>query len=276
MSSAVGDDVLLVPLANPETVDRLLDTVIDIAVGRSMAVLLMHVVEVPAQVPLSEGKRLIESDGAEVRMIEQAASRCSQAGVSIDTTFRYARDVANGIVSGARDHHVSMILMGWRGRPRRREIVLGTFLDRVMRDAQCDMLVRRIEPPTSPISTILVPIAGGPHCGLSVEIAGAIAGQHDATVHLIHVLSSDSSSGEKVLSTYRSRLEDDGIETTSEIVRSDNVRSTLVDQSASHDLTILGASEQSIIRRKLVGSVAHGVGREAANQVLLTRKYHPA
>ena len=58
MTSETQTETLLVPVANPETAARLLDTAIDIAHGQSMRIVVSHVVEVPPQVPLSEGTSL--------------------------------------------------------------------------------------------------------------------------------------------------------------------------------------------------------------------------
>ena len=55
-------------------------------------------------------------------------------------------------------------------------------------------------------------------------------------------------------------------------LRSDHVAGAITDETADHDLTILGATRDPFLKRKLVGSVAEGVGRAAASSVILTRK----
>lgn len=51
MDPETQDGPLLVPVANPETVERLLDTAIDVARGQSMRIVVLHVVEVPPPAP---------------------------------------------------------------------------------------------------------------------------------------------------------------------------------------------------------------------------------
>lgn len=63
---------------------------------------------------------------------------------------------------------------------------------------------------------------------------------------------------------------DVGVEST--IVRSDHVAGAITDETASHDLTILGATRDPSLKRTLVGSVAEGVGRAAASPGILTRR----
>lgn len=269
------DGTLLVPVANPETVDRLLDTAIDIARGRSMRLVVVHVVEVPPQVPLSEGSRLLDDNGQQ-QLLDTATHLAQEAEVPVESRMRYARDVPTGIVGAVDVHDATALLVGWRGRPRRRDIILGSFLDSILGEAPCDVFVKRIRTPSSDISSILVPVAGGPHVALAVELAGTIASQRDAAVRLLHVHQPDADESTReeitaILHDYRSLLTDMDVNVESSTIQSDHVAGAITDETAQHDLTILGATRDPILKRKLVGSVAQGVGRAAASSVILTR-----
>ena len=277
MATETPSGTLLVPVANPEAVERLLDTAIDIAHGQSMRIVLLHVVEVPPQVPLSSGDSLIDDDGEEVRLLNEAVEQAADADVAVESRMRYARDVATGIVGAVDVHDADALLVGWRGRPRRRDIILGSFLDRILGETPCDVFVKRIRSPSRDIDSILVPVAGGPHCELAVGLAGTIAAQHDASVHLLHVTHPDAEDSTQentsaLLQNYGSSLSDMDIKAESTTLRSDHVAGAITDETANHDLTILGATRDPFLKRKLVGSVAEGVGRAAASSVILTRK----
>jgi len=270
-------ETLLVSVANPETVVRLLDTAIDIAHDQSMRLVVLHVVEVPPQIPLSAGDSLLEEDGEERRILEDAVERATDAGVSVESRIRYARDVATGIVGAVDTHDANALLVGWRGRPRRRDVVLGSFVDRILGEAPCDVFVKRIRTPPKDVGSVLVPVAGGLHCELAVELAGIIASRRGATVQLLHVThpGADDSAQEDslaLLRSYGSSLDDTGVNVESTTRRSDHVAGAITDETADHDLTILGATRDPFLKRKLVGSVAEGVGRAAASSVILTRK----
>jgi nucleotide-binding universal stress UspA family protein len=277
MATETPSGTLLVPIANPETVERLLDTAIDIAHSQSMRIVLLHVVEVPPQVPLSSGDSLIDDDGEEVRLLNEAVEQATDADVTVESRMRYARDVATGIVGAVDVFDADGLLVGWRGRPRRRDIVLGSFLDRILGEAPCDVFVKRIRTPSRDIDSILVPVAGGPHCELAVELAGTIAAQHDASVHLLHVSHPDADDSTQedtsaLFQNYGSTLSDMEVSVESTTLRSDHVAGAITDETADYDLTILGATRDPFLKRKLVGSVAEGVGRAAASSVILTRK----
>ena len=274
MSQSEG--TLLVPVANPDTVARLLDTAIDLARDRSMRIVVLNVVEVPPQIPLSDGDVLVEDDGEEERLLATANDRVTEAGVQVETTLRYARDVATGIVGAVDNHGADALLLGWRGRPRRRDIVLGSFVDRILAGAPCDVFVKRIRSPDSEIDSILVPVGGGPHTETAVDCAGSIADQRDAAVTLVTVLGTDAPADVRDdatdhLADHADRLSEKGPAVEPRIVENDHVAGALTDETANHDLTVLGASEKSSLKRTLVGSVAEGVGRAAASQVILAR-----
>ncbi len=277
MTDTETDGSLLVPLANPETADRLLDSAIDIARARSMRIVVLHVVEVPPQLPLSDGDSLLDDDGAEKRLLEDAVDRIGDAGVAVDSRIRYARDVATGIVGAVDDHDAETLLAGWRGRPRRRDIVLGSFLDRILGGAPCDVIVKRIRRVSRDIDSILVPVSEGPHAELAVDTAGRIASERNASVRLLYVIDSDASDSaeaeaETLLADRASRLEGSAVDVESSVLQSDHVAGAITDETAHHDLTVLGATRDPFLRRKLVGSVAEGVGRSASSSVMLARK----
>ncbi len=277
MTDTQTDGTLLVPLANPGTADRLLDSAIDIARARSMRIVVLHVVEVPPQLPLSDGDSLLDDDGAEEQLLEDAVDQISDASVAVDSRIRYARDVATGIVGAVDDHDAGTLLAGWRGRPRRRDIVLGSFLDRILGEAPCDVIVKRIKRETREIDSVLVPVSEGPHAELAVDTAGRIASERNASVRLLYVIDPDASDSveaeaETLLADRSSRLEGTAVDIESTVLRSDHVAGEITDETAHHDLTVLGTTRDPFLGRKLVGSVAEGVGRAASSSVMLTRK----
>ena len=277
MNTMTSNQTLLVPVANPETVERLLDTAIDIARGQSMRIVLLHVVEVPPQVPLSSGDSLIDDDGEEVRLLNDAVKQATDADIPVESRMRYARDIATGIVGAVDVHDADAMLVGWRGRPRRRDIILGSFLDRIVGEAPCNVFVKRIRTASRAIDSILVPIADGPHCELAVELAETIAAQHNASVQLLHVShptvdDSTRTDTSTLLQGYDSFLAENDVSVETSTIQSEHVAGAITDETTNHDLTILGTTRDPFLKRTLVGSVAEGVGRAAASSVILTRR----
>ena len=65
--------------------------------------------------------------------------------------------------------------------------MLGSVVDSVVTNADCDVLVERIGPEAA-VESILVPTAGGPHAEFATEVAGAIARTTGATVEAVRVI----------------------------------------------------------------------------------------
>ena len=163
-------DRLLVPVANPETADRLLDTATDVATDRDLEILVLSVFTVPMQVPLGEARRRFDVDDRE-NLVNEAVERAQGYGVAARGRIQFSRNVAESIRSVADAEDVTTILLGWRGRPRRRDVVLGSHIDDVLGDAPCDVLVKRIDRDRRAVSSVLVPVAGGPNTEFAAETA---------------------------------------------------------------------------------------------------------
>lgn len=268
------DGTLLVPIANTETAERLIETAADLALDRSYRILVVHVVEVPAQLPLTEGDRLVDDEDEEA--LAYAVDLAEEAGVPAESRTRYARDVASGIVGGVEEHGTDLLLMGWRGRPPRRNIVLGSFLDKVLREAPSDVLVKRIRSPQPQVDSVLVPVAPGPHNEFATEVAGSISRQQDASVHLLHVVDPDASDdereeGERLLADAKESLAN-APDVSRELAESDHAAGAITDATATHDVTVVGATTKSVLRERFLGSVSEAVGRNAAGTVLLAQR----
>lgn len=267
---------ILVPVANEETATRQLDTAADIATEYGYGITILHVVAVPPQVPLSEGESLLDDEDRE--LLDIAKGCLGDRDVPITTRRRYARSVAKGVVGSAVADDVQLILMGWRGRPPRSGVTLGGHIDTILRNAPTDVLVKRIKTPQpTDVEGVLVPVGEGPHTQLATHLGGAIARRHETTITLVTVVSPDATAdetaaAESLLADAANRLEDVSIE--QQIIEHEDVASALTDETATHDVSILGATERGLLRRRLLGSISGDVGRHAAGTVMIAQR-HP-
>ena len=261
---------ILVPIANPDSVDALLRTALDVAVEQDAEVQVLSVVELPQQTPLSEGRKFVDEERAVVdRAFEVAADQAPE--VPISGTVRIGHDVATAILNTIESDDVDTVLMGWRGRGRRRDAVIGSNVDRVVTQARCDVLVERIGPPEGAIDSILLPTAGGPHAEFAAEIVAAIAARNDATVECCYVRKGrpQDEDAQEILDATAARIED--VETTTTIYDRDSVVDAIVDASADHDLTVIGAARESLLKQLVFGAIPEGVGRRAKTPVIMAK-----
>ncbi len=278
MSTSEPEGYVLVGISQTDTVERLLPTAIDIARDRSCGIMLRHVVRVPPQLPLTSGDEVIDEEDEEI--LELATAHVEEASIPVDASIRYARSVANGIVSVAEERDVDLILMGWHGRPPRRDIILGSYLDEVLRKTPCDVLVKRLTSSRpEKISSVLVAVAPGGHNELAVDLGGSIARCHDADMTLAHVVDPETAKTTHdevttLLDTAGARL--DAVEVSTQVFEHEDIAEALIDATAEFDVTLLGATEQSVIRRKLVGTVAASVGRDGHGEIMIAQRKSPA
>lgn len=266
---------LLVPVANPENAERLLDTAIDLARDRDLAILVLTVVEVPLQLPLERAREAMDVE-AEEGVVTYAREIAAEAGVPATGRLRFGRDVAGGIVSVAEREEVEAILLGWRGRPRRREVVLGSYIDEILSETPVDVLVKRIDRTGDDVESILVPVAGGPHTEYAAEVAGSIAREHGARVELVTVLGEES---EESMTEARELLTETSaalgvVDSVEETVLVGDVVPEIVGrvEERGHDVTVLGAARGGLLRRVLVGDVPEAIARESESAVIMARR----
>ncbi|GAB7018172.1 universal stress protein [Halostagnicola bangensis] len=264
---------LLVPVANPETADRLLTTAIDIARDRDLEILVLNVVDVPMQLTLEQAQDELDVESHE-EIVQYAVDIAREADVPVTGRVRFGRDVAGGVIDVAESQDVDAVLLGWRGRPRRRDVVLGSYIDEILADAPCDVLVKRIDRDRESVDSILVPVAGGPNTTDAATVAGTLARAHEASVELVHVVADRTEetveAGRELLTRTSSEL--GAVESVSETVLEGPVVETITERADDHDLIVIGAAESGVLRRVLVGNVPEEIGREADSAVIMVKR----
>lgn len=264
---------ILVPIANPETVSQLISTAIDLAEDQKLDLELLTVVSVPEQLPLSAGRQFSDE---KQDLLNDAVESITHPDITVSGRIRFARSVSSGILSAIEDHDIQIALLGWHGRPRRRDIVLGSHLDHVLRNATCDILIERMDK-TTELETILLPIAGGPNTELAATVAGSLARAHNADLHVITIHSPASTSREQIeVEQMLTRIISNFTQVstiTQEVIEHESVADAIIGQSNDADLMILGAAPSTLFRRSLVGSLPERIGRESTCSVIIAKRY---
>lgn len=269
---------ILVPVVNPDRIDRLLRTAAALARESDGELLLMSAVTIPDQTPLSEGRRYGEKRRDVLRLALESAE---DLGVPVSGIVRIAHDASDAILNTIEQHDVDMALLGWTGRSSSRsDVVFGSTVDRVMRDARCDVLVERVGVERKDaLTSILVPTAGGPHARLAGEVAVSLARAGGGKVTLARVIRPGDTEGEiqatDLLYEEQRRLQarTEGVEVATKVLRGDDVSSAIVDESREHDTTVIGATREGLLQRLLVGAIPKAVAQEASSTVIMVKRY---
>ncbi|MFB6068722.1 MAG: amino acid permease, partial [Halobacterium sp.] len=264
---------IVVPIANPENAEQLMRTAVDIAQDRDGEILVMSVVTVPQQTPLDEGRKFADEKRD---VLEEAMSFAEDADVPVNGTIRIGHDVAKAILTTIEQNDSNQVLMGWRGRSRRKDFVLGSNLDTVVTDASCDVLVEKVGETDGDVDSILLPTAGGPHAELAAEVSRAIAHSTGASVHVTHVVSPGASDDE--LGDARERVDAtadviaEEVDVDTELLEGEDVADAIVDASADYDVTLIGATRESLLQQLVFGAIPEQVGARAESTVIMTKR----
>lgn len=125
-------------------------------------------------------------------------------------------------------------------------------------------------------SSILVPVASGPHSGLATKVAQSIAEAYDCWLELFHVIPEDApdearADADRLLDAYEYRLDDD-VDVDQHVYEAGDPADAIIEHSEYHSVTILGAPQKGKLRRFLFGSTTDEVTRNAEYGPVLTAR----
>jgi nucleotide-binding universal stress UspA family protein len=169
--------------------------------------------------------------------------------------------------------------MGWKGYTSTRDRIFGEVADQVVKHAPCDLITVKLSGAT-PLDSILMPTAGGPHASLAAEYVGYFQKAYNTKVVCCYVVPRGASEREreqaeqwidKTLS--RSGLEGD---VEKRLVEANHVASGLVRAGAEEDMIILGASQEGLFSSVLLGEIPERIARHSRKPVMIVKRYEGA
>jgi nucleotide-binding universal stress UspA family protein len=291
---------ILIPVANPATAEELIRigaALLDPRVGELTA---LGIVEVPEEMPLSEGA----TRARQARRLLQKVLDYAPEGTQVRPVVRIGRRAAEGIVEAAIELEADLVIFGWGGRPGGRSAgnggagaartgaakgtagtdeagtptasVFSPTIDAVVRESPCDIAVVK-QRPMPQIRRILVPVRGGPHAELALDFADALARRHGARVTVLHVVPPGltpavRAQAEHALATFlkqHARGHADGV-----LREAPNVRNAILREAEKSDLVIMGASaapEGSVVENFLFGVLPETIAARARPPVIVVK-----
>ncbi|MBS3818127.1 amino acid permease [bacterium] len=275
---------VLVPLANPETERSLLKISTIFAKNRGALLRLIHVISVPMQTPLEAGRQEYEDLRKEKKsLLDVASKHSSEQGVRARPSAIVAHNIPSAILGVVDMENPDLIVMGWKGEARmssaRRPNVVG-----VIRIAKENVVVLK-DRGLQNIRRILVPVSGGPHALLGLELAFELAKEWGASLTALNVqvgkgMAASSSEFEreslnlfqdKAREFVRETLDKVNVPAEERVVLNTDIVSAIVKESLDHDLIVMGASEEWAVRRWLFGSIPDQVADRTSVSVIMVR-----
>lgn len=258
---------ILVPISNPQTAEYLAKIGGVVAKENNGEVVFTHIVTVPDQTPLSEGKRYIGD--RERELLEKAVNNVPE-GVPTQKLINVGHEVGKSILNIAKERESDLILLGWK---KRKMTVRGTTRDYVVKNSPTDICVAKAAEKIEP-KNILIPIAGGKSVEIGKMIAKGFNKVYGSKIHLFHVKTNNKS--EKLLEKHKENFVEEEIEPETHLVEDPNkdITKQILDFSNTNDIDmiILGASEKTWLGKTLFGNIPEEVGERFSGKVLMVRK----
>ena len=237
-------------------------------------VLALHVVQVPPQLTLGEG-RLFLKEGRE--FLDEVIIQAKAVDVPVHSIIRLGRNVARSVLQTAVENASDMIVLGWPGYTQTSGRLFGSVIDPIVDNPPTDVVVVRYRR-WRPLKKILVPVTGGPNSRRAVKLAVSMARYEKpdpALVTLLHVLPPHARNGDRIrgqqcLSESMEGIEYDRIDTR--IVEGVNTADVIIEESKDYDLITLGASEEPILKNYLVGPLSEKIARNSKVTVMMIKR----
>ncbi|MDF1499222.1 MAG: amino acid permease [Anaerolineales bacterium] len=240
-------------------------------------VLALHVVQVPQQLSLPEG-RLFLKDGRSY--LEEVIKQAKMCDVPVHTIIRLSRNVTNAIRQTAIENASDLIVLGWPGYTSSPGRLFGSVADPIVDNPPADVVIVRYRE-WRPLKRVLVPVSGGLNSRRAVRLAASMARAERpeaAALTLLHVLPTGYTEADHVRGTHAVKESMEGIAGLEELaietrmVEGEDAYSTILQESPGHDLIVIGASEEPLFRNFLVGTGPERVARNAEMTVMMVKR----
>jgi len=272
---------VLVPLANPESAETIVNVASQIAKPMDGEMLLLQIASVASQTPL----RSASYQMPKIRtLMDKATDYAGERGVDARPLVRLAHQPSRGIINTAVERDVDFLVMGWSGKSKDPFTRIGSNIDEVIKNSSCNSVIvqRNVSIPSR---KILIPVANPETAKLLLSV-GRLLKSDDPQAQIIvhHAFPAGINPNEREKSAKRLEKElvepaffdppeselsfaDQGISFVFE--ETDDVVTSIAARTHQADLLIIGSSQMSWIRRKVLGETPYLIARRSACPVIL-------
>jgi amino acid transporter/nucleotide-binding universal stress UspA family protein len=271
-----GKPSVVVALYNPDNIGVLFDMACPEARRREARLVAVVVVQVPTQMPIHEGIRFAHHKEA---LLNKATRLATERGITLETDLIVAHRTSDGILAAIERHNAKALIIGWKGYTNSRDRIFGEIADRIIRHANCDLMVLKIGQKKK-MESCLLPTAGGPNARLASTIVGGIADDLNMDVSACYVVPEGAGEEEKEIGMKRMTDVLNAVEpagrSKKRIIESKSVAAGIARASRDYDLVVIGAAKEQFLKVMLFGEIPEKVARYSPNSVLVVKKYEGA
>jgi amino acid transporter/nucleotide-binding universal stress UspA family protein len=271
---ATCDFHILVPVANEKTIGQLQGIAVSLAKAHQADITALNVIQVPAQLPPSEGRKYISRSRD---LLAKAVEYAEKEAIPIYSLVKLTHNVPKAIIETCTARKIDLMILGWEGEKSAYDRVFGTKLDEIILNTVCDLaLICRAPAPDEEIARVLIPVSNIRYAILSLKMAEALRPDQDTPLVLFHATYQDD------VEAVERRLRNDLIKIKEEITperyqilvrKTTSVLGAILTEIQHRDLLIMGAPEEGLVQRALFGDVPVRIAQETEVPLILTKKY---
>jgi APA family basic amino acid/polyamine antiporter len=259
---------VMVAVANPDNAAQLVQSTYRLCGAKDAQVELLHMVHVPDLVSLADAEKYTQP-GKEA-LVE--AMLYLSMHFPINTTIRYCRNIARGIVSAIRQKKTKMLVLGWHGRPSTHIFNLGSTIDPIIEQAPCNVVVLKDCHGNKEFKNVLVPLAGGPNGRFSIEIASILANPDGGKITAFTV---DTGKSVFDLDTYLTEqtnmLKLPRHQFQTKTVRAKVPLNAILKEAENYDLVVIGTTNRPLIYQIATQSIPEKIALRSGKPTVIVK-----
>jgi amino acid transporter/nucleotide-binding universal stress UspA family protein len=272
---------ILLPIRPDSNWRDILALSISLAKEKDAEICILHIKEIPYPLQVKE-----EELQADKEFLEEALNLSRASEINTDAIFMTSRSISRAIMEIIQKESPDLLVLGWKGYTKMtgtRPKIFGRELDKILREANCDLIVARINH-LDDLKNILLPCAGGPHAHFVGEVAGAIAGVFDSKINVVFVTKKNGVKKfdpKEKLKEILSLLDiPSHIPLKSEVLYVEHyspqaVAYQIVQKSQDFGSVFMASARGRIFREMIFGNVPEIVARNSSSTLILV-KHHQA
>jgi amino acid transporter/nucleotide-binding universal stress UspA family protein len=270
---APRDFHILVPVANEKTVEKLQRFAVRMAKAYTADITALNVIQVPAQLPPSEGRKYVECARS---LLGKAIDVAEKEEIPVYSLVKLTHNVPKAIIETCEERKIDLMVLGWEGERPAHNRVFGTIIDEIILNTLCDIAMVCRSPADKEIERILIPVSTIKYAILSLKIAEAVLSENDTRIVLFHATHrTDVTPIEK---RFREDLEKqknvvDPSRFDVVIKNTENFAEAILAEIQHNDLIIMGAPEEGLVRRAFFGDLPLHIAKQTEVPIILTKRY---
>lgn len=280
-SPTTGKGRILLPLANPEHIDALLEIARAIALYHQYEIECLRIICVPQHIHPAQAQ--VDTSSAR-QLMHQIEVWGQEAAIPLHTQIRVATDVSEAILETVAREHIDLLLMGWKGKHSGIESIFSNVVDSLIKQAGCDLMLVKLGSADHAFPRQLrlrhkwlIPTTGGDRLNKLLTFLPALANLSEIPpkIQLCQVYAPDKSHSysfdfKLAIAMVQSKLSCPVIPLS---IPAYSVSKAIIDltQRKKYGLVVLGASNEGLLQNAVRGNIPEAIARYADSTVIIFR-----